>query len=264
MTAEHEGPAGPDALMAALTDEPLPESAREDPAFLAAHRSAEADLALLREQLGVIGDALAAAEPAQAPRPPRPAGVRSARVRRHAVTVAFGSLAVAAVAAVLSGLAWLLSQGTAGTSDASSDTAADSASSAASGGDEQESGGATRFGGPRYLACARTVAEGTVTRVERLPDDELRVTVRVTRFYKPEQSGEPDADRAPTGTETTLVTSRSAFSEERAPEAGDPVLYGIPRDATTPDHWVVGEREVAQERAWITASLPESRKLTCD
>lgn len=44
---------------------------------------------------------------------------------------------------------------------------------------------------------------------------------------------------------------------------GDQVLLGVPHDAATPDHWAVGKQEVARERAWIAASLPESRTLTC-
>ncbi|MGV9645982.1 hypothetical protein ACWDSB_32805, partial [Streptomyces sp. NPDC003514] len=72
MSAEHDGA---DALMTAITGDPLPPGAREDAAFLAEHRAAEADLAVLREQLGVIGRALAEpppAAPAPAPAPVRP------------------------------------------------------------------------------------------------------------------------------------------------------------------------------------------------
>ena len=71
--AEYEGM---DALMAAITDEPLPEGARDDAEFLAEHRSALADIALLREQLRLMGDTLAAETPAaddngrRRPRPP--------------------------------------------------------------------------------------------------------------------------------------------------------------------------------------------------
>ncbi|MDQ0748502.1 hypothetical protein QF034_002733 [Streptomyces africanus] len=50
---------GMDALMAALVDDPLPEGARRDPAFMTAHRAATADVALLREQLLLMGDTLA-------------------------------------------------------------------------------------------------------------------------------------------------------------------------------------------------------------
>ncbi|ANP55084.1 hypothetical protein J2Z21_003436 [Streptomyces griseochromogenes] len=70
MTAGHEGAAdagrgegaaeygGMDALMAAITGEPLPEEAGEDTAFLAEHRSAEADVAVLRERLSWLAEAL--------------------------------------------------------------------------------------------------------------------------------------------------------------------------------------------------------------
>ena len=50
---------GMDALMAALVDDPLPEGARHDATFMAAHRAAAADVALLREQLLLIGETLA-------------------------------------------------------------------------------------------------------------------------------------------------------------------------------------------------------------
>jgi hypothetical protein len=241
MTAEHDGRAGMDALMAAITEEPLSDAARADAAFMAEHRSAEADLALLREQLGLIGQALA--EPPKAAEALEPVPVRRSRTRRRVRDLAFGGLAVAAAAAVLSGMAWLLTQAPDGL-NATSDGGADAAS-------KQESDG-VRFGSPRYLACARTVAEGTVTRVESLPDDELlRITVHVTRSYKPEQGED----------ELTYVISR--YDVSRPLEQGDQVLFGVRQDAAVPDHWAVGERDVARERAWITASLPESRTLRC-
>ncbi|MEV0633591.1 hypothetical protein AB0I77_01150 [Streptomyces sp. NPDC050619] len=238
MTAEHEGRAGMDALMAAITDEPLPDEAREDAALLAEHRSAQADVALLREQLGIIGHALG--EPPEAA--PEPVPVRPSRLRRRARTFAFGTLAVAAVAAVLSGMGWLLGQAS---NSATSDDAGGSAAS------KQEADAGVRFGSPRYLACARTVVEGTVVRVETLPDNErLRVSLHVTRYYKPERGED----------ELTYVISRYDVSRI---EKGDRVLLGVRQDASAPDEWVVGEKDVARERAWITASLPASRTLTC-
>jgi hypothetical protein len=243
MTAEHEGPAGGpaglDALMAAITDEPLTDEARADAAFMAEHRSAAADVALLREQLGVIGRTLG-----DPPKAPEPVPLRSPRPRpqprRRARRLAFGTLAVATVAAVVSGMGWLLAQAGGGI-DATSD-----GGSAAS---KQESD--ARFGSPRYLACARTVVEGTVTAVERLPGtDTLRVSVHVTRYYKPAKGEE----------ELVFVIDR--YDVTRV-EQGDPVLIGIPQDVAVPDHWVVGAQNVARERAWITGSLAESRGLTC-
>ncbi|MGV9415931.1 hypothetical protein ACWDO6_00100 [Streptomyces sp. NPDC003674] len=49
---------GMDALMAAITGTPLPPWAQEDPALLAEHRSAEADVAVLREQLVRLAEVL--------------------------------------------------------------------------------------------------------------------------------------------------------------------------------------------------------------
>lgn len=236
MTAEHDGPSGLDALMAAITDEPLTDEARADTAFLAEHRSAEADIALLREQLGIIGHALA--EP---PAVAKPAPVRPSRIRRRARTFAFGTLAVTAAAAVVTGFGWLIAQGGDGAmSSGDSDAGASKA----------ESG--VLFGSPRYLACARTVAEGEVTRVETLPDAELlKVTVQVTRYFKPDTGKD----------ELTYVIGRYEVTRI---EKGDRVLFGVRQDSAVPDEWIVGEKDVARERAWITASLPESRELTCE
>jgi hypothetical protein len=231
MTAEHDGL---DALMAAITDEPLPESAAADPAFLADHRVAQADVALLREQLRIIGETLTEAAPAAKPVPLRPT-----RARRRARTFAFGTLAVAAVASVVTGLGWLLGH-----------NGADSLSSADSGSSKAEAG--VRFGSPSYLSCATTVAEGEVTVVKELPaTGELQVTVHVSRYFKQTR----DLDHL------TYVVSAYALPEPLA--KGTRVLFGVTEGSPTPDHWVVGEREIARERAWITASLPASRGLTC-
>ncbi|WP_329243138.1 hypothetical protein [Streptomyces canus] len=231
MTEEHDGL---DALMAAITDEPLPGSAAADPAFLAEHRSAQDDVALLREQLRILGETLTEAAPAAKPVPPRPS-----RARRRARTLAFGTLAVAAVASMVTGLGWLL-----GHSGADSLSSADSKSSKAEAG--------VRFGSPSYLACAATVAEGEVTVVKELPTTgELQVTVHVTHSYKPTRAV----------ANLTYVISEYDLPEPLA--KGTRVLFGVPQGSPSPDHWVIGEQEIARERAWITASLPASRGLTC-
>lgn len=234
MTAEHDGL---DALMAAITDEPLPGSAADDPAFLAEHRAARADVALLREQLRIIGETLTEAVPAANPVPLR----RPARARRRTRALAFGTLAVAAVAGVVTGLGWLVGHS----------GGADSLSTADSGSSKAEAG--VRFGSPAYLACATTVAEGEVTAVKRLPSTgELQVTVHVTHYYKPTLGVE----------NRTYVISEYDLPEPLA--KGTRVLFGTPQGApATPDHWAVGEQEIAVERAWITASLPKARGLTC-
>ncbi|MFF7451119.1 MULTISPECIES: hypothetical protein [unclassified Streptomyces] len=258
MTAEHQGA---DALMAAITGEPLPEGT--DAACLAEHREAAADVALLREQLGLIADALVEPPPAPASaarRVPAVRRVQSARRvpaagsaparpsrgrRRTAVRFAFGGLAVAAVASVVAGVGWLAAQG----ADGIGGSQADSASGAKS---QPEADAGTRFGSPYYLACTRLVAEGTVASVERLADGvQLRVVVDVIRYYKQE---EKRPERL-----TYVVEDTFAPGLVR----GERVLFGVPQGAAVPDHWVVGEQAVARERAWIQASLPQSRELGC-
>lgn len=235
MVPEHSGA---DALMSAITGEPPPDGACADAAFRAEHRRAEADVALLREQLGMIGDALAG-EP-----PPRtaPAPVGEPYGRRRRPRGALATLVAAAVAAVTVGTGWLIAQvGGVGPAPGSS---ADSAAV------EKESG--VLFGSPRYLACASLVVEGTVTAVERVErSGVLRVTVGVTRSYKPEGPG---------GHELVLGAEEGAVP---GLTAGARVLLGVPRGSATPDHWVVGERDVARERALITASLDPARGLGC-
>ncbi|MFE6621586.1 hypothetical protein [Streptomyces sp. NPDC057740] len=252
MTAENEGGrTRADALMAAITDEQLTDEARADAAFMAEHRSAVADVALLREQLGLIGHALA--EPTAPPEPepqPAPAAVpapvrvrRPSRARRRMFTVAYGGLAVAAAASVLVGMGWLLTQAGGDASDAGAGAAADKQAS--------EAGGGNAFGSPRYLACSRLVAEGEAISVERLPGTtSLRFTLRMSRYYKPDKGEQ----------ELTYVVDESLVPGLRV---GDPVLIGIRQGTRQPDFWAVGEQNIAPERAWITASLAQAGKLTC-
>ena len=233
MTAEHRDG---DALMAALTGEPLPDDT--DPAFRAEHREATADIALLCEQLALIGDALA-----QQPRPaPRPAPVRPSRVRVWAPKVAFGTLVAAMVASVVTGLGWLVATG--GNDSADAGSAASDKSQM-----DTEAG---RFGSPHYLACTRLVVEGKVASVERLADQvQLRITVDVVRYYKQDMKGPKQL--------TYVVDDTFVDGLHK----GDRVLFGVLQGDAVPDHWVVGEKEVARERAWVQASLPQSRDLPC-
>ncbi|MFE9018858.1 hypothetical protein ACFYNL_09850 [Streptomyces sp. NPDC007808] len=248
-----DGRTGVDALMAAITGEPLPDEARADAALMAEHRSATADLALLRAQLEIIGTALTAApDPAREPEPePVPARPRpSSRARRRAFTLAFGTLAVAAVASVVTGLGWLLSQAGDGGGMASGSSADEASSKQAE----------AAFGTPRYLACARLVAEGDVTAVVPVPGTaQERITLSVTRSYWPEKPEKPEKSQKP-GKGHDEVTF---LMEEDAVGEGEHILVGIPRHAAAPDFWAVGERDIAPERAWIAAGLPEARNLTC-
>ncbi|MDN0196862.1 hypothetical protein [Streptomyces sp. S.PNR 29] len=245
MAAEHDGPCGVDALMAALTDEPLPPEAPENAAFLAERRSAAADVALLREQLGIIGRALGEAPEADLThtrKPDEPAPVRAPRPRRRPfLAVAFGALAVACAGALVTGTGWLVARSGGGSDDSASSASA-----------QQDSRGGAGLSAPGYVACARLIAEGDVTGVEPVPGTaQERITLEVTRSYKPAEGKD----------EVTFVMGQDVDPRLRT---GDHVLVGIPRHGASPDMWTVGERDIARERAWILKALPESRSLSCE
>ncbi|MFF0108739.1 hypothetical protein [Streptomyces hirsutus] len=275
---------GVDALMAAILDEPLPAAARQDPAFTAARDAAAADVAVLREQLGFIGDTLAReAEPGPAPVRPLPAVARPPRRARRPLRVAFGALAAAAAASVVLGMGWLVTQAGQGDGTSSSAEADRKAVDAdeAPGADEAsgaEGSAGTGFGTPRYLACARLVAEGTVSAVEPVPGTgQERVTLEVTRRYKPAPGTGPDenasAGEQDEAGEVTFLTgptgptgsTGSNGPTDRPPlHTGDRVMVGLPREGSVPDAVIVGEEDIAPERARVTAALPASRTLTCE
>jgi len=253
MTAGHETHEsheydGADALMAAITGEEPTAEALADTAFAAEHRKAVADVALLRERLALIGDALAETpETPEAPETPepqsRPAPVRVSRPARPRVRrFATAGLAVATVAGVLSGLGWLMAQGGGGVGDSSS---------SAQGAKSADSAVRSPFFSANFLACSALVAEGDVTRVERVAGNSgrERVTLRITRSYKPAK-GRKDI--------TFLL---DADTVSKALHKGDRLLVAIPPHSATPDRVVVGEKAIATERAGITEALPESTAL---
>ncbi|MFI5853613.1 hypothetical protein [Streptomyces parvulus] len=238
-----DGHDGHDALMAAITGDPGPPPGA-DPDVRGAYLSASADVALLREQLGIIGRSLSEPPPA-----PQAAAAAPARPRRRPFALALGALAVACAGTLVAGLGWLVAQGGSGASDNGADKGVASdegAGSAASG---------IAFGSPRYLACARLVAEGTVTGAAPVPGTgRHRITLDVTRAYKADGPGERDGE--PLTFELDDAVAR--------PAPGDRVLIGIPRYGDAPDTVITGSAAVAAERAVIKASLAESRTLTCD
>lgn len=246
--AEYEGV---DALLAAITDEALPEGAGDDPEFMSEHRSAVADVALLREQLAVIGDALADRTeeakpiPVRAPRKRarRPEGAPRNRGRRP-LALALGTLVAATVAAMVVGMGWLLAHNGGGAMSSSDSSGAKAA-------DNGSAGGGTSLSTPGHLACARLVVEGTVAHVEPLPGTtENRITLHVDRYYKPEKGK----------AEVVLL-----LDEEVAPRPreGEHVLVAVHDDPATPTGWTTGEKAITHEREWILKALPASRTLTC-
>ncbi|MDT0615148.1 hypothetical protein [Streptomyces lancefieldiae] len=246
--AAEQHPGGYDALMAAITGEPLPPDAGADAE--AEYRSAAADVTLLREQLDVLGRALG--EPPPAPDAGGAARRTPAhRPRRRPPRLALGVLAAACAGVVVTGLGWLVVQG----ESAREDAASDSAAAGGKGADSAESG-AVAFGSPRYLACARLVTEGTVTGAEPVPGEtgQHRITLDVTRSYKPEERPAKGGERI-----TFVLDDGTARLAE-----GDHALIGVPLYGDTPDAVITGEEAVAAERARVTAALPESRTLTCD
>ncbi|MFE9605362.1 hypothetical protein [Streptomyces hokutonensis] len=240
MATQNEEYDGVDALMAAITGEPVPESARADAAFMAEHRAAAADVALLREQLGIIGEALAAPPPRPEPEPvrtPRPARRRHPALR----ALAYGTLAFAVVAGMITGLSWLVAHN-GGAADSASSRSADSGSKVAGG-----SGGGSKAPGALsdpalYVACSRLLVEGTVTEVQPGADPRKRITLAVTRSYRPAHG-------------PAHVTVVLAAGTSPAPRQGQHVLVGVPKGSDTADLWTVGDDAVAADRAAIVGAL---------
>lgn len=234
-----------DALSAVLLGEPLSEAQRADPGFLDEYRAAAADVALLRAQLGIVGDALAGPPPAQVRA--RPAGRR--RPLRHPGVRALGlaGALAAAFASAVFGIGWLAAHGGSGATSNGA-AAGDQAAGTAPG----PAGSPEHTTGAGYLACARLVVEGTVTAVHGIPHSGgERVTLRVTRAYKPATTaGEVEFPLAP-GTGTRI-------------RPGVRLLVGISAGQQVPDRYAVGEAQIAPERARILRDLPASRTLSCD
>ncbi|OIJ69492.1 hypothetical protein WN71_002610 [Streptomyces mangrovisoli] len=225
--------------MVAITGEPVPDGLRADAVFSAEYEEAAADLLLLRQQLGILADELTAEpepEPEPEPKPvperepsPAPAAARPAPrppLPRHtphrARRFAFGALATAAAACFLAGMAWLFTQaGNGVTGGASSDSAARQA----------DGKGAV----PSFSVCgARLVVEGDIRTVEHVPGsvDQFRVTLRVTRSYRPAKT-------------PAVVTFLADGTNQPRPRVGLHVLVGIAEHANVPDLWVTGTRRIA-------------------
>ncbi|MGV9939543.1 hypothetical protein [Streptomyces sp. NPDC003401] len=250
-----DGPAGgtddatdaTDPLMAAALGVPLSGEARTDPALVAAHRAAAADVALLREQLGVLAEALTRPPAAEPARRPAPVPLRPARRRPPPRLRAVG---LAAAGALVAGSGWLLVQvngGASGIASSGADGSAADEKAAAPG------AAGDPLGDPGYLACARLVAEGDVTAVAPVRGTSReRITLRVTRSYKP---------GATAGQEVGFVVERDV---DPLVAEGDHVLVGFSRGFAAPDVWAVGEAEIAAGRSALARALPEADGTACE
>lgn len=256
------------ALMLALTGEPLPQEDAADPEVVAAHAAAEADVALLAEQVRGIGDALAArAKPKPAPAPaPAPApelvpapesapvkplapvSVFRMRPRLRPLVVAVKMLAAVCAVGMLGGLAWLAVDGGAGVSESASDKSAGDAKAGAKGKGSEESGDVTPEG---FVACSRLIVEGTVVRVEPVHGAERdTITLTVTRYYKPTKGPEK-------------VTFRMDHDVDPRLKPGDRTLISIPKGEQYPDNWATKAKDRASLRDMVVNALPGSRALKC-
>ncbi|MFI1207502.1 hypothetical protein ACH4UV_07805 [Streptomyces sp. NPDC020802] len=265
--AEYEGM---DALLAAITDEPLPEGARDDAEFLAEHRSAVADVALLREQLRIMGDTLAAEAPAgtgpagtasratvgKAPSPGRVPPRASAPLRppkkedrprrsrrlRHYAGAAVVPLVLAAGTAMLGGLVWLGVQG-----GARSDAGAKDSSAV-----QSEAGGDLGYTPEMDIACSKILVEGTVQSITAAGEENVHVVLKVKRYYRPERSV---ADHP-----TIRVTLPESAREDLKP--GTYTLVRVPVHPEDRQDWETGWG-VGDVRKGLLEALPGARGLTC-
>ncbi|MEV6838308.1 hypothetical protein AB0N17_27990 [Streptomyces sp. NPDC051133] len=269
---------GMDALMAAITGDPLPPEAHGDPAFLAEHRAAEADVTVLREQLARLAETLTGEEreaeaddrpqaaehrstdsrsgararagrrPASpGPRPPRPG--RPSGPRR-AGRIALGALAGAGVFALALGFGWVVTH-SGGSDDSSAAGAADNDKRADAAGSKASGDGGRPSDPAQELACSRLVVEGTVTGVvPQKASPWSRVTLKVIRSYKPAHGP----------AEVGFLLDGGA---EPAPRTGQHVLVRVGTGQRDASLWAVGDTRVAVARSWITEALPGSRHTAC-
>ncbi|MEV0320353.1 hypothetical protein ACIBKX_05120 [Streptomyces sp. NPDC050658] len=230
------------ALMLAVTGDAVPAELRDDPEFGAEHAAAVADVALLRDRLGALGDALAerpAPRPAAVPPPPR-------RTRRP-LRLAFGALATAGGLAVAGLVVWAAVQAGGGAADR--DAASSGADKAAPDDRQEDSAGSTSPEG--FVACSRLIVEGTVTRVEKVPGAARdRITLDAARYLKPESG-------------PRKVTFPMDHDVDPRLKVGDRVLITIPTGESEPDNWAKG-KERDSLRTLIVKALPGSREVRCD
>ncbi|MBM7167928.1 hypothetical protein JQK87_05785 [Streptomyces sp. G44] len=241
---------GFDALMTAITEDPVPEEVLRDPALAAEHAAAVADVALLRTRLAEIGGALAAAP--EAPSSERVVPLRASRTARQRFTVALGAAAAAVAAVTVIGGMGRLALDAAGGAGAGG--GADGSGAKAAAPDERGDGSGrqeTALTAEGFVACSRLIVEGTVTAVDAVPGTARdRITLKVTRFIKPASGG----DR-------TVTFPMSQDVDPRL-EKGDRALITVPQGAAEPDNWATGG-DGDELRRMILKALPGSADIRC-
>ncbi|OLZ65721.1 hypothetical protein AV521_30360 [Streptomyces sp. IMTB 2501] len=280
-----------DALMAAITGEPLPEEARRDPAFLAEHRAAEADVVLLKDELAWLAEALAGdpadskpvdreaadkearpapealapgepARPVPPPRPPRrplgagrrPAGTaRPPRPPRPGRPTGPRRALRIALGSLAGAAAFVLAVGFGWMVTHSAGSVDDSGAASAADRNGKASGAETgpSAGLARELACSRLVVEGRVAKVE---PEKSPLWSRITLTVT--RSYKPAHGPAE-------VTFQLAGGAQPPPRTGQHVLVTVGAGRRNASLWAVGDARVAVNRAWITEALPQSRHTTC-
>ncbi|WP_338696516.1 hypothetical protein V2W30_13800 [Streptomyces sp. Q6] len=221
-------------LMLAVTGEPLPDD-DQDAAAVAE------DVALLREQVRGLGDALAS-RPAPAPAParaPAPVPVH----RRRPFRLALGALAAACVVSFFGGLFWLGAQAPGGGMSADS-KGSDKAAA--------EDNGKSRSSPEMYIACSRVLVEGRVVGVTPRADGDVRVVLKVKRYYRPERSVREHP--------TLAVTLDGPAGEDLKP--GTYTLIRTPVRPGDRQDWETG-RGVDDVREDILRGLPGAEGLAC-
>ncbi|MET8470708.1 hypothetical protein ABZY90_35675 [Streptomyces sp. NPDC006422] len=219
-------------LMLAVTGERLPD---DDPAAA----GVAADVALLRDQVRGLGDALAS-RPEPEPEP-RSVPVR----RRRGPRLAFGALVAACAVSLFGGLVWLGVSAPGGDGDAAS--SADDKAVAEGGGKAAPSRAAL------HIACSKVLVEGRVTSITPDGDGRVRVVLDVKRYYRPERSVHDHP--------TLTVTLDAMAREDLAP--GTYTLIRTPVRAGDREDWETGWG-VADARRDIAPALPESHGLRCE
>ncbi|MYW65740.1 hypothetical protein GTY65_17005 [Streptomyces sp. SID8379] len=228
-------------LMLAIAGEPLPDG---DPEAA----DIAADVALLREQVRGLGDALAARP---APKPEPVPVKRPARTRRP-LRIAFGAVAVACAASFVGGLVWL-GVNAPGVGGGISSDSGDSDKAAASDSKGKGSAGDDVSSPQMHIACSKVLVEGRVVSVTPRADGDVRVVLKVKRYYRPERSVAEHP--------TFAVTLDGLAKEDLKP--GTYTLIRTPVRPEDRQDWETG-RGVQDARDGIRAALPGADGLACE